>query len=121
LQERINEGAYPDTERAPRRSVSHMGKFSGDSMHYLTKEKTKVLAEKNGWSLAHAEGFVDGEAFRRRGLTPSKHAQVGIDDYSLGFRAGYYERRIPDPASAKSPVVLVNKLPADAPKSVQEL
>ncbi len=90
-------------------------------MHYLTKEKTKVLAEKNGWSLARAEGFVDGEAFRRRGLTPSKHAQVGIDDYSLGFRAGYYERRIPDPAPAMSPAVPAVKLPKDASTGVQEL
>jgi hypothetical protein len=90
-------------------------------MHYLTKEKTKVLAERNGWSLAHAEGFVDGEAFRRRGLAPSKHAQVGIDDYSLGFRAGYYERKSPDPLPTKSPAIPVGKLPADASKSVQEL
>ena len=36
-------------------------------MKVLSKEKSKVLAEKNGWSLAHAEGYVDGETFRRRG------------------------------------------------------
>jgi len=88
-------------------------------MHYLTKEKTKVLSEKNGWSLAHAEGFVDGEAFRRRGLTPSKHAQIGIDDYSLGFRAGYYERK--NPAPAKSPAVPFDSILREAAKGVQEL
>ena len=90
-------------------------------MHYLTKEKTKVLAEKNGWSLAHAEGFVDGEAYRRRGLAPSKHAQVGIDDYSLGFRAGYYERKSLDPLPAKSPAVPVGDIVRVAAKGVQEL
>ena len=62
-------------------------------MKVLSKEKIKVLAEQNGWSLAHAEGYLDGETFRRRGTTPSKYAQVGIDEYSLGFRAGYYERQ----------------------------
>ena len=62
-------------------------------MKILCKEKSKVLAEKNGWSLAHAEGYVDGETFRQRGTTPSKYAQIGIDEYCLGFRAGYYERQ----------------------------
>ena len=55
--------------------------------------KVKVLAEKNGWSLTQAEGYIDGETFRRRGTPPSKYAQVGIDEYCLGFRAGYYERQ----------------------------
>jgi hypothetical protein len=62
-------------------------------MKVLSQEKVKVLAEKNGWSLVQAEGYIDGENFRRRGKTPSKYAQVGIDEYSLGFRAGYYERQ----------------------------
>lgn len=61
-------------------------------MKVLSREKVKVLAEKNGWSLSQAEGYVDGETFRRRGKTPSKYAQIGIDEYCLGFRAGYYER-----------------------------
>ena len=61
-------------------------------MKVLAKEKVKVLAEKFGWSITRAEGFVDGEIFRRRGKLPPAHAQVGFDDYCLGFRAGYYER-----------------------------
>ena len=64
-------------------------------MKILSEEKVKVLAEKNGWSLAHAEGYIEGETFRRRGMTPSRYAQIGIDEYSLGFRAGYYERKNP--------------------------
>jgi hypothetical protein len=51
-----------------------------------------VLAERNGWSISRAQGFVDGEMARRRGAPPSTYARVGIDDYCLGFRAGYYER-----------------------------
>ena len=62
-------------------------------MKILSKEKVKVLAEKNGWSLAQAQGYVEGETFRRRGKTPSTYAQVGIDEYCRGFRAGYYERQ----------------------------
>jgi len=65
------------------------------NMKVLSKEKIKMLANKNGWSLAHAEGYIDGETFRQRGTTPSKYAQIGIDEYCLGFRAGYYERKNP--------------------------
>jgi hypothetical protein len=62
-------------------------------MNILSKEKSKVLAEKNGWSLAQAEGYVDGEACRRRGTKLSAYAQIGIDEYCRGFRASYYERQ----------------------------
>ena len=90
-------------------------------MHYLTKEKTKVLAERNGWSLAHAEGYVDGQAYRRRGVAPSKHAQVGIDEYSLGFREGYYDRKAPESVQPKIPAASLGKLLSDSPKNAQEL
>ena len=62
-------------------------------MNILSREKFRVLAEKNGWSLDHAKGFVDGEILRRRGKVPSKLALIGIDEYWLGFRAGYFERQ----------------------------
>ena len=61
-------------------------------MKVLWKEKFKVLAEERGWSLAHAEGFVDGESFRRRGKRPPKYVLICRDEYSQGFRAGYFER-----------------------------
>ncbi len=51
-----------------------------------------MLAEKQGWSIARARGYIDGENFRRLGTVPSTYALVGIDDYGLGFRAGYFER-----------------------------
>ena len=66
--------------------------------------KVNVLAERNGWSVAHAQGFVDGEMSRRRGLPPSTYAQVGIDDYCLGFRAGFYERGTSQPKGAAIPL-----------------
>ncbi|HKQ25360.1 MAG TPA: hypothetical protein VJT81_13040 [Burkholderiales bacterium] len=75
-------------------------------MKVLSKEKSRVLAMRNGWSLARAEGYIDGETFRRRGKTPSMYAQIGIDDYCLGFRASYYERQNRDStASIPAPPV----------------
>jgi hypothetical protein len=67
--------------------------------------KVNVLAERNGWSSARAQGFVDGELSRRRGGVPSTYAQVGIDEYSLGFRAGYYERSTSQSKANATPVV----------------
>jgi len=61
-------------------------------MKELSNEKFKVLAEVYGWSLDYAQGIVDGEISRLRGKKPSKHVLIGIDEYSLGFRAGYFER-----------------------------
>lgn len=74
----------------------------GENVKVLSK--VQVLAERYGWSIARAQGFVDGEMFRRRGAPPSSYAQVGIDDYSLGFRAGYYERGSSQPKSALTPL-----------------
>ena len=74
-------------------------------MKLLSREKSKVLATRNGWSLSQAEGYIDGETHRRRGLTPSKYAQIAIDEYSLGFRAGYYERKDPDSSRSAGPEV----------------
>lgn len=62
-------------------------------MKDLPKEKFKVLAEVYGWSPDYAKGFVDGETCRLRGKMPTKHVLIGIDEYGLGFRAGYFERR----------------------------
>jgi hypothetical protein len=62
-------------------------------MKELQKEKFKVLAEVYGWSPDYAKGFVDGEIARLRGKKPSEHAMIGIDEYCLGFRAGYFERQ----------------------------
>jgi hypothetical protein len=90
-------------------------------MDDLIKEKTKVLAERNGWSLAHAKGYVDGQIFRRRGMEPSKYAQIGIDEYSLGFRAGYYDRKTPESIPSKIVAVPVSKPVKDPAKGANEL
>ena len=61
-------------------------------MNVLSKEKSQVLAERNGWSMDYSRGYVDGEMNRRRGQSPTAYVLVGIDQYSLGFRAGYFDR-----------------------------
>src|SRR5687768_15084717 len=69
----------------------------GGNMKALSN--VQLLVETNGWSVARAQGFIDGEVSRRRGAAPSTYARVGIDDYPLGFRAGYYERGEPREAA----------------------
>jgi hypothetical protein len=56
------------------------------------KEKSQVLVEQYGWPLPSAKGYVDGETFRKRGEEPPVYPLAGIDDYSEGFRAGYFDR-----------------------------
>lgn len=42
---------------------------------------------------AYAAGVADGDECRRQGGTPSTLRLVAInDDYSSGFRAGYFQR-----------------------------
>lgn len=64
-------------------------------MKLLSREKLKILADKHGWSFARAEGYVEGRASRRRGKPPSQYGLVGIDQYCVGFRAGYFVREEP--------------------------
>ena len=64
-------------------------------MKILSEQKSRALAEKNGWSLEFAEGFLKGEYSRRCGAKLSTYGTVGLDDYCLGFRAGYFERQNP--------------------------
>lgn len=54
--------------------------------------KAKVLKTVYGWTSDRARGYVDGVACRVRGARPSKYVLVGIDEYALGFRVGYYNR-----------------------------
>ena len=62
-------------------------------MEARSSDKAKALAEQSGCSLAHAEGYADGESARESGEPPSQFALVGFDEYSLGYRAGYFERQ----------------------------
>jgi hypothetical protein len=73
-------------------------------MKLISKEHIRALMEANGWSIERAEGYADGETHRGRGEKPSAYAQIGIDEYCQGFRAGFYERpSYPSPASFSDP------------------
>jgi hypothetical protein len=63
-------------------------------MKRLSEEKLKILAERYGWSIARAKGYIAGETSRRSGIMPSPYALVGFDDYCVGFRAGFFVRTI---------------------------
>ena len=56
----------------------------------LSEQMSKVLAEQRGWCREYADGFVAGEASREKDETIPRHAMVGIDDWALGFRTGYF-------------------------------
>ena len=71
-------------------------------MRDLPKEKFKVLAAMYDWSLDYAKGYVDGEISRLRGRKASEHALIGIDEYCLGFRTGYFDRQNPNSTRAGS-------------------
>ena len=83
-------------------------------MKVLSSERSRQLAEQNGWSLAFAQGTVDGDIFRRLGKAPALHTLVGIDQYSLGFRAGYFERQGVDSRMSRpeSPARVISHLRA---------
>ena len=58
-------------------------------MKISPKEEFRDLAERNGWSQAFAEGYVDGRATRRHGRQMSKFPMADLDQYREGFLAGY--------------------------------
>jgi hypothetical protein len=47
------------------------------------------LAEKNGWSEAFAEGYLDGWAARTNGTQTHRYPVGDLDEYRMGFLAGY--------------------------------
>ena len=61
-----------------------------EDMSDLMKEKRDELAQEMGWSLDRAQGYVDGESSERNGLEMPAFHRVAMDDYSKGFRTGYY-------------------------------
>jgi hypothetical protein len=74
------------------------------------KAKSQMLAEQYGWPLSAAQGYVDGETFRKRHRPATEHVLVGIDEYSLGFRAGYFNRAL----SSYTPTEIGLSLSADS-------
>ncbi|UCH47220.1 MAG: hypothetical protein JSU95_14130 [Betaproteobacteria bacterium] len=74
-------------------------------MNDVFADKSQALAEEMGWTTRRAEGYVDGEAYRRRGLEISAYHKIALDEYAQGFRTGYYKEAhsLPSDDSEKSP------------------
>lgn len=53
------------------------------------KDDFRELAEKNGWSEAFAEGYIDGRAARTQGIQTHRYPVGDLDEYRSGFLAGY--------------------------------
>ena len=53
------------------------------------KDDTRNLAEKNGWSEAFAEGYIDGRAARTSSSQTNSYPVGDLDEYRMGFLAGY--------------------------------
>jgi len=53
------------------------------------KDDFRDLAEKNGWSEAFAEGYIDGKAARTNGAQTHRYPVGDLDEYRMGFLAGY--------------------------------
>jgi hypothetical protein len=66
---------------------------------FLIKQNARILAQQNGWSTAYTEGYLEGRFHQRLGKLPGAYARIGIDEYPLGYRAGYFGRK--NPASAQ--------------------
>ena len=59
-------------------------------MKDLLTEKRNELAQEMSWTLKRAQGYVDGEISQRNGTDLSESHKYGMDEYSKGFRTGYY-------------------------------
>ena len=69
------------------------------------KQKSHMVPQEYGPPPLGAKGYVDGETFRKQRKEPPLHALVGIDHYSEGFRAGYYDRHISEWALSGEPSI----------------
>ena len=61
-------------------------------MKQVSTEKSQALVEEMGWTMERANGYVDGETYRRRGLEISTNHKIAMDEYAQGFRTGYYKQ-----------------------------
>lgn len=58
-------------------------------MYASPKEDFRELAEKNGWSEAFAEGYLDGKAARTQSAQTPRYPVGNLEEYRQGFFAGY--------------------------------
>ena len=59
-------------------------------MSDLLKRKRDKLAQEMGWTPRRTQGYVDGETYQRIGQDMPRCHKDDMDEYSKGFRTGYY-------------------------------
>ena len=86
-------------------------------------KKLKAISDQHGCSIAYAQGYLEGETLRTRGEPPSHYALVGIDDFAVGFRAGYFlrNRRRSVPVAALNAKLVSDSSRPGAGSIVEEL
>ncbi len=61
-------------------------------MSDVSKEKRNKIAQEIGWTPRRIQGYVDGRFYHRSGHDMPGWHKVDMDEYSKGFRTGYYEQ-----------------------------
>ena len=64
-------------------------------MSDLTKEKTDKIAQELGWTPRRTQGYVEGRFCQRNGHYMPECYKIGMDEFSKGFRTGYYKQDDP--------------------------
>lgn len=54
----------------------------------MVKTKADLVAEQNGWTIAQACGYLDGQRDKARGATPRCH-RLEMTDYGHGYWKAY--------------------------------
>ena len=96
---------------------------AGSATKVASAKKLKVVSDRYGCSIAYAQGYLEGEALRTRGAPASHYALVGIDDFAVGFRAGYFlrNRRRSVPVAALNAKLVSDSSGPGAGSIVEEL
>jgi hypothetical protein len=68
----------------------------------MQEETIHTIHVTNTRDSAYAAGVSDGDECRRRKGKPSVYLLVALDDYSAGFRAGYFQRVSHNPGIANT-------------------
>ncbi len=68
-------------------------------MTHLSKERGKKIAQEMYWTHRRAQGYEDGEFYKQCGQDMPECYKFGMDEYSKGFRTGFYKQNDADSVS----------------------
>ena len=63
----------------------------------MREAKLHTIHVATNQNSAYEAGVTDGDECRRRKEKPSVSLLVALDDYSAGFRAGFFQRALRNP------------------------